>query len=162
MTHQSTYTLLQTTHPQLSNKSKNLLAVGYLITLQVSGFFNKHIYDNALKYCRYRQALEFIPPKGKAEHRNIIWFNPPYKCITSNMCRDFPNLITKHFPNNSLLTKIFNRNNIKVSYSCTNNMSKIKKNYNKKNQIHQQYNTPHQPMQLQVQKHIPPTRKMPI
>ena len=101
------------------------------------GIFNKykHIYDNALKYSSYRQALEFIPPKGKPKHRNknIIWFNPPYnKCITSNISRDFLNTITKHFPSNSPLAKIFNRNNIIVSYSCTSNMSQMIKNHNKK------------------------------
>ena len=92
------------------------------------GIFNKHkhIYDNALKYSSYRQAQESTPPKDKPKHRsrNIIWFNPPYnKCVTSNIGRDFLNLITKHFPNNSPLSKIFNGNNSKVSYSYTSNMS---------------------------------------
>ena len=57
----------------------------------------KHIYDKALKHSGYRQALEFIPPKDKSKHRirNIIWFNPPYnKCISSNIGRDFLNLIS--------------------------------------------------------------------
>ena len=96
--------------------------------------FNKHIYDKALKYSGYRQALEFIPPKDKPKHRNrnIIWFNPPYnKCITSNIGKDFLKLITKHFLKNSLLAKIFNKN-IKVSYSYTSNMSQIIKKHNKK------------------------------
>ena len=96
---------------------------------------HKHIYDKALKHSSYRQALEFIPPKDKSKHksRNIIWFNPPYnKCITSNIGRDFLNLISKHFPNNSPRAKIFNKNNIKVSYSYTNNMSQIIKKHNKK------------------------------
>ena len=102
------------------------------------GIFNKpkHIYDNALKYSGYRQTLEFIPPKSKPKHRNrnIIWFNPPYNnCITFNIGRDFLNLITKHFPNNSPLAKIFNRKNNKVSYSCTSNISQIIKKHNKKN-----------------------------
>ena len=61
MTYQSTYSLLQTPHPQISNKSQNLLAVDYPIILQTSGFLtNTNIYDNALKYSSYRQALEFI------------------------------------------------------------------------------------------------------
>ena len=65
---------------------------------------HKHIYDKALKYSGYRQALEFILPKNKSKprNRNIIWFDPPYnKYITSNIGRDFLNLITKRFPNNS-------------------------------------------------------------
>ena len=35
---ESTYTLLQISHPPLSNKSQNLLAVGYPISLQTSVF----------------------------------------------------------------------------------------------------------------------------
>ena len=54
------------------------------------------------------------------------------KCITSNIGRDFLNLISKHFPNHSPLAKIFNRNNIKVSYSCTSHISLIIKSHNKK------------------------------
>ena len=96
---------------------------------------HKHLYEKALKHSGYRQALEFISPKDKSKHksRNIIWFNPPYnKCITSNVGRDFLNLIYKHFPNNSPLAKIFNKNNIKVSYSCASNMSEIIKKYTTK------------------------------
>ena len=92
MSHQSTYTRLQTTHLQLSNKSQNL---GYPIMLQLSGFLtNTNIYDKALKYSGYRQTL---PPKGKPKHRNshIILFNSPNNiCITSNIGRDFLKLIT--------------------------------------------------------------------
>ena len=108
---------------------------------------HKHIYDNALKYSPYRQTLEYTPPKGKPKHRNR--FNPPYnKYIASNIGRDFLNLVTKHFSNNSPLAKIFNRNNIKVSYSCTSNMSPVIKKRQKKNQIYQQYHTLHRPMEL--------------
>ena len=101
------------------------------------GIFNKykHIYDNALKYSVYRQTLKYTPPKSKPKHRNrnITWFNPPYdKYITSNIRRDFLNLISKHFPNHRPLAKIFSRNNIKVSYSCTSNISQIIKDHNKK------------------------------
>ena len=70
---------------------------------KVFQIFNKHkdIYAYALKYSDYKQTLEFKPPKGKPKHRNrnIIWFNQPYnKCITSNIGRNFLNLITKHVP----------------------------------------------------------------
>ena len=98
--------------------------------------FNKHkyIYYDALKQSGYKQELEFTSPKDKSKHsnRNIIWFNPPYnKCISSNISRDFLNLISKHFPNNRPLAKIFNKN-IKFNYSCTNNMAQIIKKRNKK------------------------------
>ena len=65
---------------------------------------HKHIYVKALKHSGYRQALEFTPPKDKSKHgsSNIIWFKPPYnKCITYNIGRDFLNLISKHFHNNT-------------------------------------------------------------
>ena len=77
---------------RLSNNSTNI------------DIFNKHIYDKALKHSGYKQELKFTPPKDKSKHRwrNIIWFNPPYnKCISSNIGRDFLNLISKYFPNNS-------------------------------------------------------------
>ena len=100
---------------------------------------NKHIHDKALKHSGYRQELESLPTKDKFKHRsrNIIWFNPPYnKCTTSSIGRDFLNLISKHFPDNSPQAKIFNKNNIKISYSCTNNMSQIIKNTTKNNSTH--------------------------
>ena len=45
---------------RLSNNSSNI------------DIFNKHkhIYDKALKYSSYRQALESIFPKDKSKHRN--------------------------------------------------------------------------------------------
>ena len=109
---------------RLSNNSSNI------------NIFNKHkhLYDDALKQSGYKQELKFTLPKVNSKHRcrNIIWFNPPNnKCISSNIGRDFLNLISKHFPNNSPPTKIFNKN-IKISYSCTNNMAQIIKKRNKK------------------------------
>ena len=57
--------------------------------------------------------------------------NSPYnKFITSNIGREFLNLITKYFPSNSPLAKIINKNNIKVVPNDKNH-----------NHIHQQYNT---------------------
>ena len=85
----------------------------------------------------YRQRLEYTTQKSKPKHRNrnITWFNPPYnKCVTSNIVRDFLNLISKHFPNHSPLSKIFNTNNVKVRYSCTSNMSEVIKSHIKKSE----------------------------
>ena len=93
----------------------------------------------------YKQELEFTPTKDKSKQRsrNIIWFNSPYnKCISSNIGRDFLNLISKHFPINYPQAKIFNKNNIKVSYSCTNNMSQIIKNTTKKSHLPTVHHTP--------------------
>ena len=96
MIHPSTYTLLQTTHSQSSNKYQNQFNSSNI------NIFNKgqHIYNNALKNSSYKQTLKYTPPKNKLKHRNrsITWFNPPYnKCVTSNISRDFLNLISKHF-----------------------------------------------------------------
>ena len=97
----------------------------YYVAIQYNSsnidIFNKHrhIYDKTLKHGGYRQAIEFIPPKDKSKHRsrNIIWFNPSHnKCITSNIGKDFLNLICKDFLNNTPQAKIFNKNNIKVGY----------------------------------------------
>ena len=119
-------------HPQKTNLSTE---VGTLFGVNSS---------SCPYHSSYRQELEFTPPKDKSKHRsrNIIWFNPPYnKCISSNIGRNFLNLISKHFPNNSPLAKIFNKNNIKVSYSCTNNMALLIKKTHQKNRIHQLYTT---------------------
>ena len=96
---------------------------------------HKHIYDKALKHRGYRQELEFLPSKEISKHRsrNIIWFDPPYnKCITSYIGRDFLNLISKHFPNNSPLAKIFNKNSIKVSFQLHKQHVTDNKKHNKK------------------------------
>ena len=60
---------------------------------------HKHLYDDVLKHSGYKQELKFTLPKVNSKHRNIIWFNPPYnKYISSNIGRDFLNLISKHLP----------------------------------------------------------------
>ena len=52
--------------------------------------------------------------------RNIIWFNPPFnKNVSTNVAKQFLNLIDEHFPKSNKLHAIFNRNAVKVSYSCT-------------------------------------------
>ena len=134
MIHPFIYTLLQTTHSQLSNKYPH-----YLIILPTLTFSTKtNTYDNTLKNSSYKQTVEYTSPKSKPKHRNrnIIWFNPPYnQCIASNIGNDFLNLICKHFPNHSFLAKIFNWNNIKVIYSCTSNISQIIKGHQKKIEI---------------------------
>ena len=64
--------------------------------------------------------------KQKRNHsRNIIWFNPTFnKNVSTNVAKQFLNLINQHFPKSNKLHAIFNRNTVKVSYSCTQNMSK--------------------------------------
>ena len=96
----------------------------------------------------YKQELQFTPPKVNSKHRsrNIIWFNPPYnECISSKIGRDFPNLISKHFPNNSPQTKIFNKKKHQDQLQLhkqhgTNNEKKHNKNIASTNSTSQPYN----------------------
>ena len=53
------------------------------------------------------------------------------KTVRTNVARDFPKLIDKHFPKTSPLHKIFNRNTIKVSYSCMYNVRYVISRHNK-------------------------------
>ena len=45
--------------------------------------------------------------------------------VSTNIGRNFLNLIDKHFPSHHKLHKIFNRNTVKVSYSCMRNVKSI-------------------------------------
>jgi hypothetical protein len=97
-------------------------------------------YENALRPSNYDFNLQYnATPSSKTDapnnesctsqpkrkrHRNIIWFNPPYrKNVVTNIGKTFLQLIDKHFPKSSRLQKIFKRNSIKISYSC---MKKVK------------------------------------
>ena len=55
----------------------------------------------------------------------MIWFNPPYSInVSTNVGREFLNLLDKHFPKGSTLNKILNRNTVKVSYRCLPNIGR--------------------------------------
>ena len=97
----------------------------------------KKEYTEALKNSGYKNfELKFNPEKQTPKQnrkRKIIWFNPPFnKNVSTNIGKQFLNLIKKHFPPENKLHKIFNRNTLKLSYSCTKNMGSIIKNHNKK------------------------------
>ena len=65
--------------------------------------------------------------------RNIIWFNPPFsRNVSTNVVKNFPQLVDKHFPPSDNLHRIFNRNTVKVSYCCTQSSGNIIKSHNKK------------------------------
>ena len=81
MIHPSTYTLLQTTDPQLSYKYQNQLAVDYLIMLSISGFsINTNRYmtthkkkNKKKKNSGYKQTLECTPLKSKSKQKyNLV------------------------------------------------------------------------------------------
>ena len=75
------------------------------------------------------------PPerKSKTRKRDIIWYNPPFnQAVTTNLGKQFLDLIKKHFPKSNPLSRIINRNTVKLSYSCTKNMGAILKSHNMK------------------------------
>ena len=95
-------------------------------------------YENALKRSNYNFKIQYSTnytgkptPSGRTRRRHIIWFNPPYsKNVSTNVARNFLQLIDKHFSQSSPLHKIFNRNSIKVSYCCMGNMKNAISNHN--------------------------------
>ena len=90
------------------------------------------IYQSALRHSNFDHDMSYTqhtsqqPRTRRNRQRNIIWFNPPFSSsVSTNIGRDFLNLIDKHFPPHHKLHKILNRNTVKVSYSCMNNVKSI-------------------------------------
>ena len=64
---------------------------------------------------------------------NVIWFKPLFnQNVTTNVARNFLNLVDKHFPHHHWYHKLFNRNNLKTNYSCMGNMTTIISGHNAK------------------------------
>ena len=71
--------------------------------------------------------------KNRTRKGHILWFNSPYNhTVTTNVGKEFLNLVDQCFPPGNHLRKIFNRNNVKISYSTTPNMAQIISGKNKK------------------------------
>ena len=86
-----------------------------------------HKLTRGLMKCGCEHTLQYNPIgnirqttyETKNRKRNIIWFNPPFsKNVSTNIGKNFLNLINKHFPINNEYRKIFNHNTLKISYSC--------------------------------------------
>ena len=94
-------------------------------------------YEKVLRKSGYRNvSLVYTDKKDIKQKRNcshnIIWFSPPFnKNVSTNVAKQFLNLLDQHFPKSNKLDAIFNRNNVKVSYSCSQNMWSIIKSHNK-------------------------------
>jgi hypothetical protein len=87
-------------------------------------------YQNALDHSNFSHDVNYTqhaPQQPRRNRqRNIIWFNPPFSMnVSTNIGRNFLNLIDNHFPSHHKLHKIFNRNTVKVSYSCMSNVKSI-------------------------------------
>ena len=93
-------------------------------------------YQAALKHSGYNYNLEFEEPRPKQkkkDHRNIIFFNPPWnQAVKTNVGAKFLELVRDSFPKGHPLRPILNRNTVKVSYCCMKNMAQIKKAQNSK------------------------------
>jgi hypothetical protein len=98
----------------------------------------KSQYQEALKDSGYTETIQYKNnlingQTNRSRTRNILWFNPPYNSsVSTNIGKDFLNLLDKHFPARSNLHKYFNRNTIKISYSCMPNIGSIISSHNKK------------------------------
>ncbi|GFS07300.1 hypothetical protein ElyMa_004726900 [Elysia marginata] len=65
--------------------------------------------------------------------RRITSFNPPYsKNVSSNIEKNFFDLLNSYFPPNHELHKIINENTVKLSYSCATNIKQIISSHNKR------------------------------
>ena len=98
---------------------------------------SKGEYEKALRESGYKSvSLIYADKKAIKQKRNRsrnIWFTPPFnKNVSTDIAKQFLNLIDQHFPKSNKLHVIFNRNTVKVSYSCTQNMSSMIKSHNKK------------------------------
>ena len=89
-------------------------------------------YQEAIDKSGYDFKLKFDPTasepktKNRSRKRHILWFNPPFNStVSTNIGKEFLNLIDECFPPSHPLAKVFNRKNVKVSYSTTHNMEQI-------------------------------------
>ena len=90
----------------------------------------------------------------RQRHRNIIWFNPPYRrAVIANVAKKFLQLIDLQFPASNKFHKIFNRNNVKESYCCPQNVGNIIKSHNKK--VINSSNHHEQPCNCRKKEHCP-------
>ena len=99
---------------------------------------SKGEYEKASKESAYKNVSFIYTDKKDIKQkrnrsRNIIWFNPPFNNkVSTNVAKQFLNVIDQHFPKSNKLHAIFNRNTVKTSYSCTQNMSSMIESHNKK------------------------------
>ena len=93
----------------------------------------KGIYQKALNESDFKVALNFNEQQTeRTGTEKIIWFNPSYESVKTNIGRQFLKLIRKYFPKQQKFTKIFSSNTNKLSCSCTANMKNLIKQHNSK------------------------------
>ena len=92
-------------------------------------------YEDAIKSSGYDEHLRYQEPQApnqkRKRRRNVLWYNPPFsQSVSTNIGREFLNILARNFPQQHKYHKIFNRNTVKISYSCMPNMKNIIKAHN--------------------------------
>ena len=83
-----------------------------------------------LKYTKPDTTSTSSTSKRK-RRRKVMWYNPPYsKSVSTNIGREFLNILTRNFPPHHKYHKLFNRNKAKITYSSMPNMRTIIKGHN--------------------------------
>ena len=65
--------------------------------------------------------------QNNKRRRKVLWYIPPFNLYCStNVGKQFRQIIERHFSKNDMLGRLFNKNKMKLSYSCLGNIrSKI-------------------------------------
>ena len=137
---QPLYINVQSNHPPLITKKLPCMIVKRMsdISCDVDAFNRSlPVYGQALEQSGHKiQPLSFKRAAGRKKirqrSRKVIWFNPPYNRVSTNIGKAFFYLLRKHFPPSNRLHKIYNKNVVKLSYSCTPNMANILAAHNKR------------------------------
>ena len=101
-----------------------------------NGQYEKGEYEKALRESSYKNGSLNYADKSDIKQkqnraRNIIWFNPlSNKNISTNVDKQFMNLIDQHFPKFNKLHAIFNRNIVSmVKFHVEHNKISQQKSY---------------------------------
>ena len=113
------YTHIQSDHPlsitkQLPGfieKRSSKLPSSKDIFNETTPYYKRHLascgYNEKPAYQQQGENNENI---GKNRKRNIVWFNPPYSKLLTNIGKYFFRLLNKYFPPGHKFCKIFNKN----------------------------------------------------
>ena len=91
-------------------------------------------YQQELDRCGYTHKLAYnlpveppVPTVRRRGGRRVTWFNPPYSLdVSTNVAREFLQLLDTHFPPGHILHSVCNRSTIKVSYRSLPNIGSIR------------------------------------
>ena len=107
-------------------------------------------YEEALTLSGHNVPLIYTEPDTSSTsstskrkiRRKVMWYNPPYsQSVSTNIGREFLNILTINFPPHHKYHKLFNRNNVKISYPCMPNMRTMIKGHNLGSSTHHKFRT---------------------